>query len=217
MEITETVAPAAALAAASNTTPERAISSDFDTFLTMLTAQIENQDPLNPVDSADYAVQLATFSSVEQQVQTNDLLTALGQQFQIGGLGQLAAWVGMQAQVSGQAHFDGSPLTVVVPPQTGADAADLVVTNAEGAEISRESVSPDGGEFEWSGVDSTGAPLPPGSYSFAVAGRRDDLTSDPVPVDILGRVVEVRQSPEGLLAVLEGGRAVPASDVHALR
>ena len=49
-----------------------ALSSDFETFLKMLTVQMENQDPLNPVDSADFAVQLATFSSVEQQVLTND-------------------------------------------------------------------------------------------------------------------------------------------------
>ena len=44
------------------------LSSDFETFLKMLTTQMQNQDPLNPVDSTDYATQLATFSSVEQQV-----------------------------------------------------------------------------------------------------------------------------------------------------
>ena len=41
-------------------------SSDFETFLKMLTVQMQNQDPLNPVESTDYAVQLATFSGVEQ-------------------------------------------------------------------------------------------------------------------------------------------------------
>ena len=56
------------------------ISSDFDTFLKMLTAQMQNQDPFNPIDSTDYATQLATFSGVEQQTRTNDLLTNLGSQ-----------------------------------------------------------------------------------------------------------------------------------------
>ena len=56
------------------------VSSDFETFLKMLTVQMQNQDPLNPVDSSDYAIQLATFSGVEQQVKTNDLLASLGQQ-----------------------------------------------------------------------------------------------------------------------------------------
>ena len=50
------------------------ISSDFETFLRMLTVQMQNQDPLNPIQSSDFAVQLATFSGVEQQVRTNDLL-----------------------------------------------------------------------------------------------------------------------------------------------
>lgn len=50
------------------------LSSDFEVFLQMLTAQMKYQDPLNPVDSTDYATQLATFSGVEQAVLTNDLL-----------------------------------------------------------------------------------------------------------------------------------------------
>ncbi|MFV2001871.1 MAG: flagellar hook capping FlgD N-terminal domain-containing protein, partial [Paracoccaceae bacterium] len=54
------------------------VNSDFETFLKLLTTQLKNQDPLKPVDSSDFAVQLATFSSVEQQVKTNDLLTSLG-------------------------------------------------------------------------------------------------------------------------------------------
>ena len=64
------------------------ISSDFETFLKMLTAQMENQDPLNPMDSADYAVQLATFSSVEQQVLTNDLLQAMTLQLGSSGMAE---------------------------------------------------------------------------------------------------------------------------------
>ena len=55
-----------------------ALASDFDTFLRMLTTQMQNQDPLNPIDSTDYATQLATFSGVEQQVRTNSLLADLG-------------------------------------------------------------------------------------------------------------------------------------------
>ena len=59
---------AASTTAASTSSGKPLISSDFDTFLKMLTAQMQNQDPMKPIDSADYAVQLATFSGVEQQV-----------------------------------------------------------------------------------------------------------------------------------------------------
>ena len=61
-------------------TADKLISSDFNTFLKMLTTQLKNQDPLNPMDNSEYAVQLATFSGVEQQVKTNTLLESLGAQ-----------------------------------------------------------------------------------------------------------------------------------------
>ena len=80
--------------------PRQAISADFDTFLKMLTTQMQNQDPLNPIDSADYAVQLATFSGVEQQMKTNQLLDDLASQFGVMGMSQLAAWVGQEARAA---------------------------------------------------------------------------------------------------------------------
>ena len=79
------------------------ISADFETFLKMLTVQMQNQDPLNPIDSADYAVQLATFSGVEQQVQTNDLLKGLAASLGAAGLSEMAGWVGMEARTAAPA------------------------------------------------------------------------------------------------------------------
>ena len=50
---------------------------DFETFVKMLTTQLKNQDPLDPMDSANFASQLAAFSSVEQQVLTNNHLETI--------------------------------------------------------------------------------------------------------------------------------------------
>ncbi len=88
------------------------LSSDFQTFLKMLTTQARNQDPLNPMDSSDYAQQLATFSGVEQQVRTNTLLESLAAQLGGGGLTQYASWVGMEARVTARAA-DALPLAGV--------------------------------------------------------------------------------------------------------
>ena len=74
------------------------ISSDFNTFLRMLTVQMQNQDPLNPIDSADYAVQLATFSGVEQQVRTNQLLADMQGKFSQLGMAEMAGWIGKEAR-----------------------------------------------------------------------------------------------------------------------
>ena len=63
----------------SQASPQQSGSSDFTTFLKLLTAQLRNQDPLKPLDSTEFVAQLATFSSVEQQVKTNDTLATIQQ------------------------------------------------------------------------------------------------------------------------------------------
>src|SRR5215469_12889187 len=52
-------------------------TSNFDTFLTMLTTQLKNQDPLSPVDTSQFTQQLVSFSEVEQQINTNKNLQQL--------------------------------------------------------------------------------------------------------------------------------------------
>ena len=85
MEISATT-PHSTASSETKNTPQ--IGGDFTTFLEMLTVQLKNQDPMNPMESSDFAVQLATFSSVEQQVQTNDLLKEILQEVILGCLVQ---------------------------------------------------------------------------------------------------------------------------------
>jgi len=64
MDVTPSTTTSISAANATANSSAARITSDFDTFLRMLTVQMQNQDPLNPIDSADYAVQLATFSGI---------------------------------------------------------------------------------------------------------------------------------------------------------
>lgn len=75
--------------------PVPQINADFQTFLRMLTTQLQNQDPMNPMESSDFSVQLATFSGVEQQVMTNQLLTSLSARME---LSELSSWHGRPDQ-----------------------------------------------------------------------------------------------------------------------
>ncbi len=82
MDITPVTSPTDATTnAAQNSlqSPLSNVAEQFDTFLKLLTAQVRNQDPLAPLDSTQFVEQLATFSSLEQQVQTNTLLQSLSQ------------------------------------------------------------------------------------------------------------------------------------------
>ncbi|MFD1807768.1 flagellar hook capping FlgD N-terminal domain-containing protein [Gemmobacter lanyuensis] len=97
----------AATPQAAATRSRGSLTSDFDTFLTLMTTQLQHQDPLKPVDSTEYLSQLASFSTVEQQSYTNNLLETLIASFGGMGLSQAAAWVGREARGIMPAHVAG--------------------------------------------------------------------------------------------------------------
>lgn len=193
------------------------ISSDFNTFLKMLTVQLQNQDPLNPIESTDYAVQLATFSGVEQQVQTNTLLTSLAGRFDLLGMAQLSGWVGQEAASTAPVHFDGRPVTLLPSPASGADAVVLVVTDAAGNLVARESLPPGAAPYQWLGADAAGNPLPEGRYTLRLESQRGGEVIDTSPISAYARIAEARRDGDGVTLILEGGVQVRAEDVTALR
>jgi len=194
-----------------------ALSSDFETFLVMLTAQMKNQDSLNPLDSQDFATQLATFSGVEQQVQTNDLLAALSSQFTTSNLADMAGWVGMEARLAVPAQFTGEPIEIVPNPPVFADSTELVVYSSEGEELQRISIPVGDDPFEWAGVDDAGVPYQAGEYSFSIVAYSNGEVIDESIPEIFARVEEVRLINGQPLVVLEGGELYPSGLVRGLR
>lgn len=216
MEITPTTTLPANTNPAQPPQTAPALSSDFETFLVMLTTQLKNQDPLNPIESADFAVQLATFSSVEQQVKTNDLLTNLGNQFGSFGVAQLSGWIGLDARAQVPVVFDGAPVLFDIKVAPLADRAELVVRDAQGAVVQRGAVPPVSGEIEWAGADQTGAPLAPGTYAISVESYRGSDLIDTRQVEIQSRIIEARSENGQTILILEGGQQVSASDIIGL-
>lgn len=193
------------------------ITSDFNTFLRMLTVQMQNQDPMNPIDSADYAVQLATFSGVEQQVRTNQLLAEMQGKFQQLGMSEMASWIGKEARTAAPVLYDGNPVTLSPNPAIGANRAVLVVKDAEGNLVSREEIPVSAEPYQWLGGGADGSPLPSGVYSIELESLNGETVIDSRPVEYYARVIEARGGAAGTKLVLEGGFEVPASDVTALR
>jgi flagellar basal-body rod modification protein FlgD len=194
-----------------------ALASDFDTFLRMLTVQIRNQDPLNPQSATDFAVQLATFSTVEQQVRTNRLLEDLAGQFAAAGLAQFAAWVGKEARAAVPARFDGAPVALAPSAAPGADAAELVVRDATGREVERLPVPPDARSLLWTGRNADGAPYLAGLYSFELVSFRAGEPIASTTVETWARIDEAQVEGGRTLLVLAGGVTVPAEAVKGLR
>jgi flagellar basal-body rod modification protein FlgD len=209
------VTPASATAASSGQGAR--ITSDFDTFLRMLTVQLQNQDPMNPIDSADYAVQLATFSGVEQQVRTNQLLTDMQSRFQQSGMAEMAGWIGKEARSAAPVSFDGSPVILSPDPAVGATGAVLVVRDMQGRLIAREAMPVSTAPYAWLGADATGTPLPAGSYRLSLESRSGEEIIATRGMEHFARVIEVRGDANGAKLVLQGGAEVAASAVTALR
>ncbi|MEM8760161.1 MAG: flagellar hook capping FlgD N-terminal domain-containing protein, partial [Pseudomonadota bacterium] len=98
-------------------------ASDFESFLTLLTAQLRNQDPLQPIDSTEFVAQLASFSTVEQLIGTNERLDTLSQDLAAGDLAALAGWIGQEAATTdGRFTATGEAVDFDVPLVEGATA-----------------------------------------------------------------------------------------------
>ncbi len=212
-------------ASASGTAPSAggdasALTSDFETFLRMLTVQMQNQDPLNPIESSDFAVQLATFSGVEQQVLTNDLLGGLSQGIATPkGLSDYAGWIGREAETTAPVAFTGQAIDLALPKApAGADRGTLIVRDTAGEVVQDMPVAPGRDRLAWDGTASRGERLAQGTYSFEMrwSAGPEELGAD--PVGSFSPVAEVRLSRDGdVEVVLADGGVVPAEDVTAVR
>lgn len=189
-------------------------ASDFETFLKMLTTQMQNQDPLNPMNATDFAQQLATFSGVEQQVRTNALLESLVAR---SGIGELAGWVGMEARAPSPAALRGAPLDLALNPAHGAERSVLVVRDAMGNQVDSQPIDPAATTHRWHGLGADGMPLPDGLYSFEMVGFEGGVPTSTYAPEVFTRITEIRQSASGPSVVLEGGRVVEPGSISALR
>ena len=217
MQVTSTSPSQAASQTQKTTTDKDEVNSDYDVFLQLLTAQVKNQDPLDPMSSDDFSSQLAQFSAVEQQVKTNDLLESLGLQMGVMGMGEMASWIGLDARAVAAASFDGAPISVSPNPAAGADRAVLVVRDSSGNEVQRQDFTPSTDEIQWAGVDENGAPFANGLYTFEVESYSGDELIATNKAEIYSRVLEAKSSNGETVLVLEGGVEVPSSSVSALR
>ncbi|NOD78662.1 MULTISPECIES: flagellar hook capping FlgD N-terminal domain-containing protein [unclassified Ruegeria] len=210
-------AQAASSQPSANNAQTSAITSDFETFLMMLTAQAQNQDPLEPMDSTQYASQLAQFSMVEQQVQTNDHLSSLASTLGSVNLSDLASWVGMDVRSTSAFHFDGQPKTLFAQADPQADTAKLVIRDENGTVLDKVTVPPAQSEFVWAGVTSSGNPMSTGNYTAALESFKNGELLTQTPVEAYNRVIEAQVGGNTVLLTLSGGEVISASDVNAVR
>lgn len=195
-----------------------ALTGDFKTFIQLLTAQMQNQDPLEPTSNTEFVAQLASFSAVEQQVLTNDNLSTILGQLTMGQAGDMASWIGKDVLVEGGlSAYDGSPVPVEVEPVEDADKAVLLVRNEAGTTVARIDADADETTLAWNGADQHGNALPAGLYSFRLESYSDGSVIDTQDARAFSTVSEIRVTDEGPQLMMAGGKSVSADRITALR
>jgi flagellar basal-body rod modification protein FlgD len=176
------------------------LAGNFQTFLTLLTTQLRNQNPLDPLDTNQFTQQLVQFASVEQQLKTNDQLTSLVSLQQTAQSTQALTFVGKTAVVDGStaALTNGSTSWSLDVP-TNANVS-ISITNSTGQTVFSGNYAVNAGKnqaFAWDGKGNDGTQWPDGQYKLTATAV--DSANNPVAVttQIKGVVnsVDLTQSP----------------------
>jgi flagellar basal-body rod modification protein FlgD len=189
---------------------------DENAFLRLLTAQLQNQDPLSPVDNQAFVAQLAQFSSVEQlhavSSRLDTLLLATASQNQMA----TASLVGKDVSYRASAvQLDGSTAPAVQVKLAAQGGVTAVITDASGHTVRTLAAgSHAAGTFDlgWDGRDDAGRLLPTGSYGVKLSARGADGSSVSVEARARGRVGGVTFDGDAA-QLLVGGNPVKLSDV----
>jgi flagellar basal-body rod modification protein FlgD len=214
MNVTATTSTAAAATAPSApATAQNQLSSNFDTFLKLLTTQLQNQDPLSPMDSNQFTQELVQFSQVEQQINTNTSLASLIALTKTQSSANAVSYLGKTITITdGTAPLQNGSAQWAYALPSDAASVKLVVTDSTGNAVYAGSGETASGPhtFSWDGTNSTGNALPAGTYKLTVTAQAADGTALQSSVTSQGTVSEVDLSgTEPMLMV--GSLGVPLS------
>lgn len=221
MEPVSTLSQAAsgfALATSNNETAASDVSGDFETFLSLLTAQLRNQDPLKPVESTEFVAQLASFSAVEQQVQSNAKLEGILEALANGATGGLSQWIGQEVRNPGSASYENAPLDVLYLSHIESDRVELVVFDENDNVVARQDVNKDESNVQWSGILADGTRAIEGApYRFETNSYQGGEVIANTPALVFSTVQEVRKFEGQPVLYFADGTQMFASDVEAIR
>ena len=193
------------------------VSQDFETFLRMLTTQIQNQDPLSPMAADQFASQLASFTMVEQQTLTNQKLEVLSSALGAGGITAYASVVGRFALHEGPFEFTGANIPLEISDVSKSDGElKFVILDSRGAIVSERPLAAGQSRVIWDGMDAGGQIAPPATYTAEVR-RVADGTNVGLRIATGDVVEEVRFGATQVELLLANGTVVPESAVTTLR
>lgn len=192
------------------------LAEDFDDFLVLLTTQLQNQDPLSPMDSTEFTSQLVAFAGVEQQINANQKLNSLVSLSLGSSFSSALNYVGKDiSYLSAEAYYDGTT-PVKLNYAVSGDSVDssLHIYDEENNLVFTQdlSASDSVGELTWNGKRTDGSAVAPGTYTVRVDAL--DMNNEALKTStVVTGTVKGVETQNGTTFLLVGERAVSIGNV----
>jgi flagellar basal-body rod modification protein FlgD len=202
-------------ASGSTTNSATGLAQNFNTFLTLLTTQLQNQDPLSPMDTNQFTQQLVSFSQVEQQINTNSNLQQL---IQLQGAGESIAALPLVGQNieynSATAPLSNGQANFVYDLPSASTSTALTVVDSDGRVVYTQPGETDAGShaFSWNGKTNAGVQLPNGNYTLKIQAADANGSAVTPSIASIGSVQAVGVE-NGTATFTVNGMSVPMSEL----
>ncbi|HWL06051.1 MAG TPA: flagellar hook capping FlgD N-terminal domain-containing protein [Xanthobacteraceae bacterium] len=180
-------------------TSAQTLASNFTTFLQLLTTQLKNQNPLDPLDTNQFTQQLVQFAQVEQQMKGNDLLSTMtllqNASLATGALNFVGAKVEIDGNVANLS--DNSARWAYTSSRNATATFNIEDKSGQVVYTETRTVNPGSAEFLWNGLTSNGSQAPDGPYTLKITAKDTAGQSVAVSTEIEGTVdsVDLTQNP----------------------
>jgi len=215
MDLTGVTGGASAGSQSSTDVSNVTLTKNFDTFLTLLTTELQNQDPLDPLDSKEFTNQLVSFTEVEQSIATNKNLEQLIEIMGNGRAGDMVGYLGKTVTMANdQATLVDGAASWDYSLQSSSAKTQLIILDANDRVVRVDNGATAGGDhvYQWDGTDGSGLPVPPGTYRLGVSAQGVNEATINSTVTTSGVVSSV-ESVDGESLLTVGGVKVPISDI----
>ena len=199
-------------------TQRRTIADNFDTFLELLITQLKNQNPLEPMDTNQFTQQLVQFTSVEQQLKTNEFLQAMLQSTQNATNSNAVTYVGKTVTASGATtELRNGKASWIFKLDKPAENSTVTIKDQNGNVVYTEKLALKAGtdELVWDGTRSDGNKLTSGQFTITIDARDSNGAYIPATTELMGVVEAVDLSgPEPQLII--AGLRIPLSGITSV-
>jgi flagellar basal-body rod modification protein FlgD len=186
----------------------QSLNQTYDNFLKMLTTQLKNQDPLNPMDSKDFTSQLIQMSAAEQSIAQTSRIEDMLKLMQASTVNTALNYIGLSVDYEGNSFaFDGMvPADITYELPENAAQTQISVLNSEGKVVYSATGETTAGQhkFSWGGTDKDGNKQKAGTYTVEIGSQTSENKALQNKISVPGTVSGVETADGQVYLVING-------------